>query len=384
MNKALHFGAGRIGRGLVGNILHRSGYQILFVDVSDLLVDALNLHRGYPLQVIAPDTESTLFVDRITALSFDQREHIQHAVAECDLISTSIGPRQLPVLAPLLAGGLRRRFAGGKAKPVNIVPFENAYANGDLLRKLVFEYLSEEERGRFSSLCGFPNTTITVTAFDVTRDDPTGLLVGIDRPEDRELVADKRGFVAPVPNLVEILMTDQLGRYEDRKMFVAGAHAIGAYAAHRQAHTIYSKAMQQPELRRVLMGAVEEISVVSQQMHRFSPEEMKRYLDPLIARFCDLRFDDPVSRVAREPKRKLAPQERIVRPARFALQHGLDCDYLVGGIVDAFHYDDPRDKEAQELQKSLAETGWQSTLLEVTGISLEEDLGRKINERWRA
>jgi mannitol-1-phosphate 5-dehydrogenase len=368
----------------VGNILHRSGYQILFVDVSDLLVDALNLHRGYPLQVIAPDTESTLFVDRITALSFDQREHIQHAVAECDLISTSIGPRQLPVLAPLLAGGLRRRFAGGKAKPVNIVPFENAYANGDLLRKLVFEYLSEEERGRFSSLCGFPNTTITVTAFDVTRDDPTGLLVGIDRPEDRELVADKRGFVAPVPNLVEILMTDQLGRYEDRKMFVAGAHAIGAYAAHRQAHTIYSKAMQQPELRRVLMGAVAEISVVSQQMHRFSPEEMKRYLDPLIARFCDLRFDDPVSRVAREPKRKLAPQERIVRPARFALQHGLDCDYLVGGIVDAFHYDDPRDKEAQELQKSLAETGWQSTLLEVTGISLEEDLGRKINERWRA
>src|ERR1041385_7597330 len=130
VKKALHFGAGRIGRALVGNILHQSGYQTLFVDVSESLVAALNHHRGYPLQVVAPDAESRIMVDRVTAIHFDQREHIEHAVTECDFISTSIGPLQLPIVAPSLAAGLRRRFRNGP-KPINIVPFENTYGNGD-------------------------------------------------------------------------------------------------------------------------------------------------------------------------------------------------------------------------------------------------------------
>jgi mannitol-1-phosphate 5-dehydrogenase len=378
LKKALHFGAGRIGRALVGNILHKSGYQILFVDVSEPLVETLCRLRQYPLQVIAPEGETTEVVDRVTAIHFDQREHIEHAVFEADLVSTSVGPLQLPAVAPLIAAGLRRRTL-----PLNIIPFENTYANGDLLRKLVFEHLTEEEQRRCVPRCGFPNTTITVTAFDVKRDDPTGLLAGIDRPEDREIVADRAGFVPPVPELAEIIMTDQLARYEDRKMFVAGAHAVGAWAGHRRGHEFYSKAMQEPDVREALDGAVAEINAVLQRMHGFSEAEMRRYLDPLVARFCDLRFSDPIARVGRDPKRKLAPGERIVRPARYAVEQGLKCDSLLQGIVDALHYDHPQDKEAQEIQASLREKGFERTLSEVTGIKPAEPLGRSVCSRAR-
>jgi mannitol-1-phosphate 5-dehydrogenase len=44
---AVHFGAGNIGRGFVGLLLHRAGYQVVFVDVVDELIDALNRTPSY-------------------------------------------------------------------------------------------------------------------------------------------------------------------------------------------------------------------------------------------------------------------------------------------------------------------------------------------------
>ena len=44
---AVHFGAGNIGRGFVGLLLHRAGYQVVFADVVDPLIDALNSTPSY-------------------------------------------------------------------------------------------------------------------------------------------------------------------------------------------------------------------------------------------------------------------------------------------------------------------------------------------------
>lgn len=46
---ALHFGAGNIGRGFIGALLHHSGYDVVFADVNDTMVSLLNekrIHSG--------------------------------------------------------------------------------------------------------------------------------------------------------------------------------------------------------------------------------------------------------------------------------------------------------------------------------------------------
>jgi mannitol-1-phosphate 5-dehydrogenase len=54
---AVHFGAGNIGRGFVGLILHRAGYQVVFADVVDELIDALTTTPNYQVKTVGLDSD---------------------------------------------------------------------------------------------------------------------------------------------------------------------------------------------------------------------------------------------------------------------------------------------------------------------------------------
>jgi mannitol-1-phosphate 5-dehydrogenase len=56
---AVHFGAGNIGRGFVAQFLHASGYEVLFADVSEELIGAMQRQPSYEVHEVGEGARST-------------------------------------------------------------------------------------------------------------------------------------------------------------------------------------------------------------------------------------------------------------------------------------------------------------------------------------
>lgn len=51
MSKAIHFGAGKIGRGFIGSVLNEAGYEVTFADVNQEIIDLINKEKGYAVHI---------------------------------------------------------------------------------------------------------------------------------------------------------------------------------------------------------------------------------------------------------------------------------------------------------------------------------------------
>jgi mannitol-1-phosphate 5-dehydrogenase len=156
---AVHFGAGNIGRGFIGQLLHESGYEIVFVDVRENVVGSLKTEGRYEV-ILADEDSKHILIDRVSALhSVRDAEEVTRRLAEADLVTTAVGASVLPVIAPQVAEGLveRARRAG---PPVNVIACENMVGASEALRGFVMEHVPEEDRNAVEEIAGFPNAAV--------------------------------------------------------------------------------------------------------------------------------------------------------------------------------------------------------------------------------
>src|SRR5699024_6743600 len=122
--RAVHFGAGNIGRGFIGALLAQAGSGGTFVDVNQTLTDHINHEQSYDVLFAAEHTER-IQVNHIQAINNQTHpEAVQKAIAEADLVTTAIGPSILPKVAPLIAEGLKLRLKK-QTEPLAIIACEN-------------------------------------------------------------------------------------------------------------------------------------------------------------------------------------------------------------------------------------------------------------------
>jgi mannitol-1-phosphate 5-dehydrogenase len=87
---------------------------------------------------------------------------------------------------------------------------------------------------------------------------------------------------------------------------------------------------------------------------------------------------DTVKRVAKDPLRKLGPEERLIGSATLCLSQGIFPDNIARICGAALYYDEPDDPEAVQLQQMIAERGIDPVLAEVSGLEAGSEFFRAV------
>lgn len=375
--KAIHFGAGNIGRGFIGALLDQAGYETIFVDVNDTLIQALNERESYTVDLAG--TQETLEVQNVSGLnSMTQPQEVVNAIAEADLITTAVGPQILNVISKILAQGLEKRIDEDRG-PINVIACENMIGGSDALRGHVLDNLDESKQDQLNNLVGFPNAAVDRIVPDQNNDDP--LTVKVE--PYFEWVVETPEIKGERPNVEGITYVEDLTPYIERKLFTVNTgHATAAYLGRYHGHQTIKQAMDDPQILEKVRGTLKETGAVLIEKYNFDEKQHEAYIEKIIERFQNPDLSDEVTRVGRGPKRKLGPKDRLIRPASEYIETvGKDPEYLAEVIASALLYENNSDQESKELQEVVRNQGAVQALMQVAELDENDCLVKVVSDQ---
>jgi mannitol-1-phosphate 5-dehydrogenase len=352
---AVHFGAGNIGRGFVAQFLHESGYEVVFADVNQELIGALQAQPSYQVLEVGEGAQDHV-VDGYRALnSATQEDEVIAAIAAAEVVTTAVGARILQYVAPVIAKGLNARDAN--APKLTVIACENAIGGTDILAAEVRKHSPAH------------NAVFANCAIDrIVPEQHGGLDVTIE--SFFEWVVDRTPFHGETPDLFGVTWVDDLEPFIERKLFTVNtAHAAAAYHGHDRGWVSIREALATPELQAEVRAVLGETKQLLMEKFGFTDEEQQAYIEKTLKRISNPDLPDTCERVGRGPLRKLSRHERFIGPAAELVERGHTAWDLLNAVGAALRFDVPADAESVELQALLASGAPAAEIAEtITGL----------------
>lgn len=360
--KAVHFGAGNIGRGFVGLLLHEGGYELVFSDVAAPLVDAINSVSEYTVHEVG-DGGRDIPVTGFRAInSAENPDEVIDEIAGANVVTTAVGPTILRFVAPHIVAALALRDPS--SPPLQIMACENAINATDLLRDEIVG-LAGEAWDALASRAVFANTAVD----RIVPGQPEGGGVDVTVEPFFEWAIERTPFGDDPPSIPGAHFVDDLAPYIERKLFTVNTgHAATAYLGARAGVERISDALADPGIASAVESALEETSALLVAKHGLDPVAQADYRATILRRFRNPALPDTVWRVGRQPLRKLSRSERFTGPAAEAAELGLTVDALVAAMGAALAFDDPEDAQSVDMQRMLREQDAGTFTATVTGL----------------
>ncbi|SDN85213.1 mannitol-1-phosphate 5-dehydrogenase [Alkalicoccus daliensis] len=376
--KAVHFGAGNIGRGFIGQLLFNSGYEVVFADVNEELIQQLKAQSSYTIYY-AEEEKRSFEVTNFTGLhSNHDKNELLSALKETELITTAVGAPVLKHIAPVIAEALKLRLS--ERKSVAVIACENAVNATDTLKEHIAAAFDEQEWKQLSQFVSFPNAAVDRIVPIQSLENPLDVLV----EPFYEWTIDTSGFTGPVPVIEGAHFVDNLSAYIERKLYTVNTgHAAAAYHGYAAGYETVQEAMQDEQVLAEVKNVLLETGDLLIGKYSFHPEEHQSYIETTIYRYQNPELSDQITRVARQPLKKLGLKERLTSPAVQLFEQGKHPAALIRVITAALRYNETSDEEALELQKILAEQPLPEALSKITSLSADHALIKEIEKQYQ-
>ncbi|MFC1714297.1 mannitol-1-phosphate 5-dehydrogenase [Candidatus Poribacteria bacterium] len=333
--KLLQYGAGNIGRSLVGQLFSRAGYEVVFVDVDETIIDALNREKRYLVEV-KDERPEKIWVENARGVDGRDTEAVIQEIATADVMATAVGPNALQYIYETIAEGIKKRD-----KPLNIIICENLRHMSRIVKENLLSYLPEGFP--FDDRVGLIETSIgkmvPIMPEEVRSNDP--LLVWAEAYN--LLYVAEAGFIGDIPHIDGMIARANFDAYVDRKLFIHNlGHAITAYLGylHDPENLYIWKAIESEVVREIVESAMWESgrALIREYPDEFNEENQREHIDDLIRRFGNAHLGDTIYRVGRDLPRKLGFNERLIGAARLDLKHDIVPKHTALGIAAALFF----------------------------------------------
>ena len=358
-SEVMIFGMGGIGLAFLAPLFWEQGQRICFVEKSVSRVAAMRrcLYTysvecvgGQPNALASP----TMAISGISIIDSSDQESVVTASLRTDTVFTAIGVNELRDLIPTILEIVKLRYTFWIEEPINFVFCENFPIADDPLVSL-----RHEIRGKLDD-----------PELKVYFDECVGIVPAIDEALVPEIADDLSGVVAvekdspslyvdrsqwkeglELPQWKRVMFTDSFRHLHFRKLFVHNmGHALIGYLGYGRGYTAIYDAVRDPAIARI---AEEAMLLAGREVYRRwnyiitdqkTPEE---YVHWLLGRYANEALNDAVSRVCRDPLRKLGAYDRLVGSANFIVKYAehridrdpsADVECVLTGIVAAMSY----------------------------------------------
>jgi mannitol-1-phosphate/altronate dehydrogenase len=197
-----------------------------------------------------------------------------------------------------------------------------------------------------------------------------------------EVIVDRRALRSPLPQIQGVIPVDNYHPFVLRKLYTFSAgHATAAYLGWLKGYRYIHTAIRDREIRKAVFSAMEEgLRGLAGRFGKEFANDAKQ-LQAIVERFENAALNDPIQRVARDPRRKLAAGERLVGAAQLAEEAGVNPKQLALATAAALCFcsvgqpgnDCTAHPECMEVC---------STLNEVCGLDAARGFGRAVANSW--
>ena len=374
MYSILVVGAGKEGKGFIGETFSTEGWKVSFLDKDPKVVEALKT-GSYIVTAHQENGDFKRIITDYDAYLTDAAYSCMDAVVNCDVIALALYPEDIPDAAAYLGKGLTCR-AHAEGKNLTIMCCTNKNHLMPSIEAAFVEALGDEDaRLWFQEHVALRDAIVRRSTIAETTS-----ALELNTTVANTLLLQQPVF-ADFDNVHWVELSDHIEQLKDIKLYtINGPHATCAYAGYQKGFKTINEAAADPEVAKLMRGVLEE--AVPGLSREFNVPEKE------IWNFCTLKqptndIVDAIYRVALDPIRKLGHFDRLTGNALFCLKHGIDPVSLIQSMANAFAYDEPRDEKAMEIQQMIADIGIEKTIVQICDLPEDHELVMRVAQAYR-